>query len=244
MAQYTRLSKPPLREAILDIQLSGALPVSFIDTLKEQSIVGFEDVGPIRQGQFALQFGPTVEPTASVTANELLGFRYTSSDKSRVVQLRRNGMTYSILQGYADWSHFRDSAQEIWRQFSTWAVKLQVQRLALRYINVIDVPMGEDIDGYLTSGPRIPPELPQIFSTFFHRILIPFSSLGLNAIINQATEPKATNLLSAILDIDVYGQYQLAGDDQEIWRRLDRIRDIENLIFFSYMTEKALEPYR
>jgi uncharacterized protein (TIGR04255 family) len=244
MAEYKRLSKPPLREALVDIQLADLLPVSISETLGKQTIHGFEDIGPIRQGQFALQFGPTVEPKFSVQANELLGFRYTSRDKSRVIQLRRNGMTYSILSGYSDWNQFRYSAQEIWRMYNRLVGEIYTQRLALRYINVIDLPPGGgDFDDYLTSGPKIPRDLPQMVNSFFYRTLIPFLDLGIEAIVHQAIEARPPAQVSIVLDIDVYGQFRLRGDDDEIWSRLDRIRDVKNLIFFSHLTEKALEPY-
>ncbi len=244
MADYTRLSRPPLREAILDIQTTDTLPPSFAKTLEGQIIPGYVRVGPVRQSQFSFQIGPTLDPQASVMADEILGFRYDSPDKSRVFQLKRNGMTHSIVRGYSDWDQLKTSAKTMWDRYIASAGQVHIQRLALRYINVIDLPLGADFDEYLTSGPKIPPELPQLVASFFHRIVIPFPEMRLEAIVTQATEPQPPTHWSLVLDIDVYGQDQLAGNDEEMWARFDAIRDIKNLIFFSFVTEKALTPYR
>ena len=244
MANHTRLSRPPLREAILDIQTTDSLPSSFTKALESQVIPGYERVGPVRQSQFSFQIGPTLNPQAAVMADEILGFRYDSLDKSRIVQLKRNGMTYSILREYTDWNQMKATAKAMWERYIASAGQVHVQRLALRYINVIDLPLGADFDEYLTSGPKIPPELPQLVASFFHRIVVPFPEMRLEAIVTQATEPQPPTHWSLVLDIDVYGQDQLAVSDEEMWAQFDTIRDIKNLIFFSFVTEKALTPYR
>jgi uncharacterized protein (TIGR04255 family) len=244
VAKHTQLSRPPLREALIDIQLAELLPISFAEGLKDQELTGYKYVNEIRQGQFALQFGPTVATQASVTQDELMGARYESADTSRVVQFRRNGFTYSILREYKNWDDLEYSAQGIWREFCKRTSNLEVHRLAVRYINFIEIPGGVDLDDYLEAAPRIPPELPQILANFFQRVVIPFSDIGGQAIVTQLTEPKPGANVSVVLDIDVQSQYKLAADSKEIWERFRIIRGIKDLIFFSYVTEKALEPFR
>jgi uncharacterized protein (TIGR04255 family) len=132
----------------------------------------------------------------------------------------------------------------VWGEFCSWAGSPGVQQLALRYINVIEIPVGQDFDDYLAAGPRIAPELPQFMAQFFQRVVVPFSDTDSQAIITQVTEPVSESRVSVVLDVDVQSRCRLAANDDAIWLRLDKIREVKNLIFFSYITERALEPYR
>lgn len=244
VTKQVQLARPPLREALLEIRLAEMLPVSFAEELKSRDIANLKYVGPVKQGQFALQYGPTGAAQASVTQDELLGARFDSVERTRVVLLRRNGITCSIVGAYKNWAELRNWAQDIWRQFCGWTGDVVVHQLALRYINVVEVPVGQDFDHYLTSGPRVPRELPQFMAQFFERVVIPFSDIESQAIVTQATEPMSEGHVPVVLDIDVQSRCQLAANDEAMWSRFNKIREVKNLIFFSYITEKALEPYR
>lgn len=121
---------------------------------------------------------------------------------------------------------------------------MEVQRLAVRYINVINLPPGVDFDLYLTAGPRVPPEVPQALSGFLHRVVIPIAIDGTTAIVTQVLEPPKEGLIPVVLDIDVFIMARYGAKSQEIWTTLDGLRKVKNDIFFSSVTEKALEPYK
>jgi len=220
------------------------LPISFAESLQTQELPGYKYVNPMRHGQFSLKYGLAVAPEATITQDELLGARFESPDRSKIILLRRNGITCSIVQGYSTWSDLKRTAQEIWPLFRGWAGRTQVSRLALRYINVIEIPLASDFDDYLASAPRVPSELPQLIASFFERVIIPFTEADAHAIVIQATEPKPGPSVSVVLDIDVQCNRTLDASDVRIWETLDKIREIKNLIFFSHMTEKGLEAYR
>jgi uncharacterized protein (TIGR04255 family) len=236
-----------LREALIDLRLSGELPDSFNERVAGQHLEGYAPPVQMWRGRAKVILPVGAEaapPSISDKANERYGWRYTTNESSRVVQLRRDGMTYSVLQGYTNWEEMKASAQMFWRQYCEWGEPTGVGRLAVRYINVLEVPLGADFDIYLTSGPRVPPELPQTISGFLQRVVITFSADGTTAIVNQALEPPKETTVPVVLDIDVFCDCQLRVDSPEIWVKLDSYREIKNRIFFSSVTEKALEPYQ
>jgi len=243
VAEYRRLSKPPLREALIDIRISQELPVSSVDKLSVHQLDGFEVPIEMRRGKIAIQFSPDMSAPLPLpgSAQEGFGWRYSTADGSRVVQFRRDGATFSILKGYQDWNEARSSARILWEQYREWNSPAKVSRLAVRYINVLSLPMGIDFDLFLTAAPRIPPDLPQMLSGFFQRTVIPFSTDGTTAVVTQALEPLHDNIVPVVLDIDVWYNVSLEVDASEIWIQLDRLRDIKNQIFFSSITERALE---
>jgi len=220
------------------------LPVPFAEELKSREVFDLKYVGPVKLGQFSFQYGPTVAAQAAVTQDELLGARFESIERTKVLMLRRDGITCSIIGAYRNWEELRTWAQEIWGEFCAWIGNAGVQQLALRYINVLDIPVGQDFDDYLTSGPRVAPGLPQLVGQFFQRVIIPFSETESRAIVTQVTESMSEGHVSVVLDIDVQRPCTLAANDDGIWSRFEKIREVKNLIFFSCVTERALERYR
>jgi uncharacterized protein (TIGR04255 family) len=235
---YPTLSRPPLREALIEIQLSELLPPAFNQKLQIQNLGGFARTGDIRQGGMKFQVSHDKPAHAMIIADEVLGARFDTEDKSQVVQLRRNGMTFSILRNYKDWDHIRDTARELWQRFLILAAlpAVQVNRVAVRYINAIEVPLGANFDDYLTAAPRVPSELPQLLSSFFQRIQVPFGGNSI-AIITHALE--APSLV--VLDIDVINQEKMDGAGPAVWNKMEELRSIKNKIFFASITKRTLE---
>ncbi len=153
--------------------------------------------------------------------------------------MRLDGFTFSVIQGYSNWDDLSSSAQPLWNEFVKLAKTAPVGRIATRYTNVLDVPIGSDIDDYLTSGPRIPNHLPQTLSGFLQRVEVPFDN-QITAAITQQLVPQG----KVVLDIDVFKMDNIEGSSPLIWERLGRLREIKNLVFFSSITPKTLEMYK
>lgn len=238
MARQRQLARPPLREAVIDIQLTEQLPVSFAEDLKDKVIPGYERKHQINFGQFSFDVGSG----QSSGKQELAGWRYELPDASRMVQVRRNGMTYSILRDYTEWAEIKAATRQIWNLYRQWAGNVEIGRTAARYINVFDFPVGTELDDYLTAAPKIPEELPQKLDSFLARVVVPFEH-NISAIITQAVEPSVQPAVRVIVDIDVYAQRVFAADSVELWDFIDRLRQVKNAIFFSLVTERTLEAY-
>jgi uncharacterized protein (TIGR04255 family) len=243
-SNYPRLSRPPLREALIDIRLQAELPATFVDTLRTLTLSGFSSVGEIKVGGFRFEVATGKPSQALVTSEQLRGIRFQSADGSQVLQYRCDGITFSVLKNYTSWEPFRDTVRELWFQFLRISGAVIVNRLAVRYINAIEVPMGADFDDYLTAGPRIPQSLPQLYSAFLQRVVVPLAEVGGHAIITQALEQPTESSVPTVIDIDVVSSCSLAGDAPEIWERFSNLRDIKNRIFFTSVTTKTLEAYQ
>jgi uncharacterized protein (TIGR04255 family) len=200
---------------------------------------GFPVRKGIKHGQFQLQAEEDKPFAAKVLTEEALGVRYEREDGSEVVQLRRNGLTYNILKNYPGWEALKEMARHQWQGFLAVSGPVNVSRLAVRYINAINIPVGADYDEYLTTGPRVPKLVPPIVVSFLQRVVVPFEQVSAHAIITQTLEMPTP----AALDIDVFAECSLEGASADIWSRLEQLRNIANRIFFSSLTEKMLESY-
>jgi uncharacterized protein (TIGR04255 family) len=242
VARKRQLARPPIKEALIDIQLAQPLPEEFAENLSATTIPNYSKKTPIRFQQWSIQVAE--EPQTSTT-HELYGWRFESDDGSKILQFRRNGIGFSIARGYTDWNEITSLTREFWNTFLKKTGQPAVNRLATRYINVIEVPITGDLrfENYLTASPRLPENLPQNIRQFFVRLEVPFSQ-NLVAFIIQTMDAPSPTHLPLILDIDVQMYGELQGDSPDLWVALDRLRGIKNDIFFSSVTELALEPYQ
>ena len=221
----------------MDVRLREELPASVLPKFRAPK--GFPIAKEMRHGQFQVKVDKDMPIRAEVLSEGALGRRYEREDGSEVVQLRRNGVTYSILKNYPGWDVLRNEAHDVWEDFLVISGPVNVSRLAVRYLNAINIPLGADYDEYLTTGPRVPKSVPPIVTSFIQRVLVPFAEDSATAIITQTLEVPAP----AVLDIEVFTECSLEGASADIWSRLDKLRNIADRIFFSSLTEKVLKSY-
>ena len=122
-----------------------------------------------------------------------------------------------------------------------------VTKLAARYINVLDLPLPiNDFADYLVCPPDLPESLPQTILGSLSRVVVSYPILGRAAIVTQNIEGAdyTKNRLRFLLDVDVVQNCRIdAGNFDAIVKTLGELRDIKNDVFFSFLHERALEPY-
>src|SRR5258708_26647707 len=172
--EFPKLTRPPLREVLVDIRLREELPASVLAKV-EAAPKDFPVRKKMKHGQLQFQVEENKPFAAKVLTEEALGVRHEREDGSEVVQLRRNGFTYSILKNYRGWEILKEATRDMWRVFLLASGPVNINRLATRYINAIEIPLGADYDEYLTTAPRIPKYVPPIVTSFIQREIVPFA---------------------------------------------------------------------
>lgn len=248
MPEVIRFPNAPITEALLDIrvklpsEVSLARLATFHDGVREQYPLKQERV---RWGG-SIQFKPGSAPEVSQASGEPEGYLFTSTDGRQIVQARLDGFTFNKLKPYDRWETFRDQARELWQRYLQVASPEGITRLALRYINRIEIPLPmRDFKDYILTTPEIAPELPQGLDSFFMRLVIPDPKTGAVAIVTEASEPVAESgkTLPLILDIDVFRVVALGVKDEAIWETFERLRDLKNEVFFKSVTQKTKERF-
>jgi uncharacterized protein (TIGR04255 family) len=201
------------------------------------------------EAEFDLKKGEAVRRTKFVD-----GYMYTSKDGKQIVQARLDGFTFSRLKPYQSWERLHEDSHPLWDLYVKVASPEVVTRVALRYINRLDIPLPiRDFSDYLNAPPTIPPGLHQELSRFLTRILIYDPNFDASAIITQSLEPlrdttleilRDTKTVPIILDIDVFKEVEFSMADERTWNIISRLRDLKNKIFFESVTEKALELWQ
>jgi uncharacterized protein (TIGR04255 family) len=246
MAEWQRFANAPIAEALLDVRAKLRpgieLPqlAAFQDSLKERY--------PTRRERFSWEGGFVVKggtPEVLHPSGGPDGFIFTSSDGRQLVQARLDGFTFNKLRPYDRWGPFRDEAREHWDRYRKIAEPEIISRVALRYINRIEIPLPlKDFREYILTTPEIAPGLPQGLSGFFMRLLISDERSGCSAIVTETMEPLQKDVLPLILDIDVFREAAFDANGTEMWDTLERLRDFKNEIFFKSITDKAKELFK
>lgn len=243
---YPHLARAPIVEAVIDLQVSDVgVPT---DNLKVE-MAGYPEVNQLT----GYEIGVGIEEGGGISRRDrshIHGYRYTNRNNGFIAQFRRNGYTLSKLEPYDCWETFEAKAREKWELFKRVAEMeaSQVTRIAARYINKLLVPEDEGvhIQSYLTNAPETPDEDAFPFlDHFFSRMVIPLDE-GIRAIVISTMEDarieNGHRVIPFVLDIDVFKDVSENDvTDELIWTTLGQMRDHKNKIFFSVMTDKAIQ---
>lgn len=247
MTEYTVFPNAPITEALLDIRVE--LPAE-VDIKKLESFYDrVKDRYPDKKlkGAFALQIQVTPDgmPQSLPAMGGPQGFIFRSPAEHKIVQARMDGFTFNKLKPYENWEKFRDEAHELWNAYREMFNPSKIIRIALRYINRIEVPRPfGDFKEYILTNPEIAPKLPQSVAHFYMQLVMPKPDIEATAVITQTMENVTEkNLQPLILDIDVFKE-ALYTDEKKMWADFEKLRTFKNEIFFNSVTDKAKELFK
>lgn len=241
-SEWPRLAKAPIIEALLDIRAQPETGIGLDRLAAFHTEV--RDRYPRSQERQSwagnLRFGPSGVSTTDERKGPD-GYLFTSADKKQVVQARLDGFTFNRLRPYESWERFQGEARELWTLYCRIARPTVVSRVALRFINRIELPLTlADFREYILTTAEVAPGLPQGLSAFFMRLEIPLQEAGCVAIVTETME-KPEGTLPFILDIDVVREEMMDPNGAALWEAFERLRHAKNTVFFRSLTLRAQE---
>lgn len=246
-APRKHLSRAPIEEALIDFRVRApeGLSSTGLLPLAEQVVDRYPIKEELRSFTTTLQLqqGVTTPPQ---TAERATGWVLRSPDRLCVVQASIQGFTFSRLRPYTRWDEVWAETLRLWQVYVAVAQPLEVTRLATRYINRLQLPIGAGPEVYLSAPPVIPAPAPSAIQGFLSRVQTFDPGQRASAIITQAMEPGVASVgASLLLDIDAFQLVTLApGDPQKIELVVGGLRALKNIIFFASITEAAAENYQ
>jgi len=232
----------PIAEALIDIQVSSD---SSIDLSKctEQFASKFNEefpsVNDIKSSEFEITLAADKIPSKPQVKD--VGVRLNNKQNNKVLQARSNGFTLSYVNTYSNWDDFSAEAKLYWKEYLNIFKPKTVLRIAVRYINKLELP-GPEVEpsDYFNLYPKVPSKIPQDIGEFLLRLIMPQTDIGSTAIINQATMPPSKKgYISVALDLDLFKETKLSANSEEIWGVLSQLRERKNLLFESCITDKT-----
>lgn len=245
---YPHLSNAPIVEAVIDfrVKLSSDFKLDAFHPLRSklsEDYPGFEEQQLIEQ---KIEQEPGQPMQFSTRVSGIHGHRLLSKDGKNVVQLRRDGFTFSRLNPYTEWEEVFGETWRLWCMYVETAKPLEVSRIAVRYINRLLLPLPfSNPEEYLKAPPLTAEGWPSDMNTFLSRVVMhdPESETLVNVI--QALEPQAPgrNSVTLLFDIDAYQDVSLPADDVTMRGRFAELREMKNRVFFKGLTDKAIDLF-
>ena len=247
MNGYIAFRNAPITEALLDIRVVLPEDVTLAKLETFQGLV--KERFPEKQERisFTADFKLSREGfETSPTSGGPDGYLFQSSVEKKIVQARLDGFTFNKLKPYENWEVFSSEARELWDLYFQLTSPIKITRIALRYINKIEIPLPmKDFKEYILTIPEIAPKLPQGLSNFFMRLEIPHPAIETTALITQTMEALTDDQrLPLIFDIDVFQNRTYSDNKTEIWEEFEKLRLVKNDIFFDSITEKTKELFK
>jgi uncharacterized protein (TIGR04255 family) len=246
--EFTVFQNAPIKEALLDIrvELPREVDLGKIQKFHDFIIERFPEKKERKFFKAEFKLPPEVALSPVPTSSRTIGYLFRSPGENKIVQARLDGFTFNKLNPYDRWELFRDEAHKLWNIYVQIAAPLRVTRIALRYINRIEIPLPmEDFKEYILTTPEVASNLPQALSHFFMRLVIPNPKIQATAVIIETTEnPTKNQRLPLILDIDVWRENAYEGRELEMWEDFEKLRSFKNEIFFDSITDKTKELFK
>jgi uncharacterized protein (TIGR04255 family) len=241
-------AKAPITEALIDLRVAYGQGISleklkrFGDEIKtEYPNEGSRDVF---QGQITFE---TSAPTTQSSSRSTIGYIFHSPDRLQAVQARMDGFTFSRFAPYQNWSHLVEETKRLWSLFVRTAQPTGVLRVAVRYINQINLPLksgGLRFEDYLRTFPAIGVEDDVELEQFLVRLVMPQKDLSAKLILTEALLPEQGNSIGVILDIDLFREnVELDVRSNDIWAILELFHERKNSYFEASITDASRELF-
>jgi uncharacterized protein (TIGR04255 family) len=237
--------RAPITEAVMDIRVQARDGLT-AEELRVLSKGTGEDFAQVKERlHVATRITPGPLATSQMMSPTKVGFEFRNAAGDKVVQAQLDGWSFSKLAPYESWEVFRDEGRELWTRYRELAQPKQISRMALRYINRLDLPLPfDDFKKFLRTVPEIAPDLPQALSNFFLQAQIPQLDLEAMLVINMTMVPPPTaTVASIVLDLDLFRTTNLPNTEDELWSFFEQLRARKNQAFEACITDAMRERF-
>lgn len=240
---FPQLTRSPLIEAVIYWQAKANKNLES-EPLREELLQRLPNYPWIqRQKEIRVETSGKVGGDSQVnTSIQWKGFKLKNESENRVIQFTPTGVSISHIQNYESWDSFYQEALQLWRIYQEIAQPTTIVRLGVRYINQILLEDREDLSTYFKFSPNSDVDLPLIRQSFFYQDSFRLSNYPYE--INWiGLQQEQENQEFLIVDLDVFRTELINIEESKIIDNLKDIRWIKNKLFFTSITETALEKF-
>lgn len=245
MSKTPHYRNAPITEAIFDLRVTLPASTAIADLEAAYDRLGgsFPDM-KIRK-ESTLRLETTGESWGGGFSSKPVKVLFQDEQGKRVVQFGLDGFTFNMLKPYSNWEDFLEQARARWKTYIEVAKPVNIKRLALRYVNRIEIPLPlKNFNEYLLTIPEIAGGLPQGLAAFFMRLVIPHEDKQMQAnIIQTMHDATEEGKLPLLFDIDVYREILIEPDSPDLWDIMQKLREYKNRVFRESLTEKCKELF-
>ncbi len=239
MPQYKR---PPIVEAVIDVRFKTPLTHKQIEKFQKKLNKDYPISKDIHK-DFGIVFKISkAGPEPQDFKKGVVGKRLETNDAEWVIILYPEQLTFARRAPYTNWKDFFTAFQDVWKALKTVAALRVLTRLAVRYVNRIDIPLAKGISAiniadYLNVGVTTPNEMSV---DGYEAILGVKINENTQAVVRTAAqEPTLPKTAALLLDVDLFIHSSLPDNDTEIYKSLKWLREQKNELFEKFITDKS-----
>jgi len=240
---------PPIEEAICELRFTPGPEAEFTAPARFYESIKSSYPGKPQYQQFvAAGIQVPAQPMTAQVALRQEGVKtlFPSQDGRRLVGLGMNLLSIHELKPYSGWEDFRSRIEQAIRAYQNAAAPIGVTRIAVRYINRVQVEAaGANVADYLIAAPRLPDELPADLRGFISRLESVYADQPTQLAITIApVEPSSPAACAWLLDIDV--SHEWASEPlplPSVMVRLDDLKQRQREAFESLITDRSREVF-
>ena len=244
-----KYNKSPIAEALIDFKIDPLVPKTSIEAIRnfhDQIKDQFPEFKNRYKFETKIPLGENSKTSTKYVDHGVDGIQFWSSDKKEVLQYRLDGYTFSRLKPYKAWETHFPKAIDYWKKYLDIIKPQSVKRIAVRYVNQIDIPeIRIKLEDYLTNAPSPPEGLPQDLDQFLTNIIIKKED-GIKARVTRTMQPSPSSSIRILLDIDVFLFVSLSTNksmEEEVVQQLEKMHLFAEEIFERSLTEKTKELF-
>lgn len=249
MATPGHLRNAPIQEVLVDLRIANTTAIDrrVLEPLHDRFRAQYPNSEPVNRFEARIQPQQGSAPAVESRDIGFHGLFLRNEPCTRVVQFRTDGFTLNQLGGYTTADDLFAEASPLWEAYADVVRPARVIRLAVRYINRLALPFrdGDPFERFLAAPVTMPPSAPQQVANFLTRaVVVVTEPVEVVGVVTQKLEHALEQATPFVLDIDVYKEEELSIHWADLEPVLRQFRIVKNSLFFAFLTDAALEPYR
>lgn len=235
----------PLTEAIFEIQveLPPDATITHLEQLTNKICVEYPKKRSRKRFEGKIGFNEQTIVSDSMDLG-IDGFLNWSTDEKQVVQFRLDGYSFSRLKPYQSWDEHFPEVIKNWNIYSENVVPIRIKRIAIRFINVIEIPRDSSLQEYFINTPKLP-SVTFPLNNFFNRIEFLIPEKNVNVVVTQtfgkSLDPTKKSI---ILDVEAAQEINSKISDNSMMDVFQVLRNVKNDVFKKSLTEKTTELFK
>jgi uncharacterized protein (TIGR04255 family) len=247
---HPHLSKAPIVEAVIELKSLATLSWKEEEVLKYLASVLPEYNAAEKGVKSTIEIpenGAGEEESGSTThRTEWVGYRFKHKTEPYLAQFQRDGFLLSRLKPYENWDRFLGEALRLWDLYVTMSKPDEIQRMGVRFVNLLEVPFASILSDFLNHVPVSPVGLNIPFLDFLYSdtLKVPDSPYSVRIIRTIKRDLESEASFGLIIDIDVFTDSPIQVDHKSLEARLSEMRWLKNATFFGTTNPKCIEELR
>lgn len=239
--QYKRA---PITEAVVEFRFTSSPNSGKQDKAFKNLKKFYSDHNEIKDRSIELEVKPDGDPVTNTTY--IIKNQFSSVDMTQILTVSQSSFLVSQLAPYQGWSNFKERIIRDWDIWNKYVGFKKVERIGMRYINRIDIPITDPVTEY-EEFVTVYPSLPKIIDPCLsHSVNVKVglddinSILTLNSAVVQSPIP---DHIAIVIDLDISRKYKSLQSNNDIYEFIELARKKKNYVFEACITDKARELF-